>query len=161
MALRGDAKFQRFYSESDAAPEKSAELLAMFIEQSNEQPRTKFQLAVTSNNADLMGSCGVRIEAPGHASIGCELGRRWQGSGAAREATRAIIDFGFDQLKLDRIYAETISENKAAIALCQSLGMRIESERVGDQFFKGRHWNTVVLALLAGDWRAVHAAQSE
>lgn len=153
-ALRDDAKFQRFYSESDASIERSEQLLNMFIQQSTEEPRTRFQLAVVSNHGDLMGSCGVRIEAPGQASVGCELGRRWHGSGAAREATQAIVDFGFHTLGVDRLYAETISANRAAIALCRSVGMRIEAERVDDQFFKGKSWSTVVLALLASEWRA-------
>lgn len=153
-ALRDDAKFQRFYSERDASTARAEQLLTMFIQHSVAEPRSKFQLAVVSNQGDLMGSCGIRIEAPGQASIGCELGRRWHGSGAAREAAQAIIDFGFQNLGVDRIYAETISANRAAVALCRSLGMRIESERVDDQFFKGKHWSTVVLAMLSSEWRA-------
>lgn len=161
QALRDEAKFQRFYSESDTSIARAEQLLKMFIQQSATEPRTKFQLAVVSNQGDLMGSCGVRIESPGQASVGCELGRRWHGSGAAREAAQAIVDFGFKTLGVDRIYAETISANHAAAALCRSLGMRVESERVDDQFFKGKHWSTVVLALLASEWRARAAQRLE
>jgi len=157
QSLRSEPKFQRFYSEEDSAPDKAEELLGMFISQSGEVPRTKYQLAVVSDSGDLMGSCGIRIESPGHASIGCELGRRWHGTGAARYAADALLEFGFLELSVQRIFAETISENKAAIRLCKTVGMRVESERVNDRNFKGREWTTTVLAIRRDDWQAKRA----
>ncbi|NHQ85257.1 GNAT family N-acetyltransferase [Iodobacter sp. HSC-16F04] len=151
--LRNDEKFQRFYSEEDSSAEKSEFLLDLFIQQSKEQPRRKFQLAVVSLAGELMGSCGIRLEDTANASVGCELGRRWHGTGAARQAAQAIIEFGFSVLKVQRIYAETIAGNKAAVNLCKSLGMHIEAERINDQFFKGASWNTIVLAINKNDWR--------
>ncbi|REG50441.1 RimJ/RimL family protein N-acetyltransferase [Paraburkholderia sp. BL6669N2] len=156
QTLRSDPKFQRFYSEEDSAPEKAEELLGIFISQSREAPRTKYQLAVVAGSGDLMGSCGLRIESPGHASIGCELGRRWHRTGTARFATDALLTFGFVELGVQRIFAETISENKAAIKLCQSIGMSIESERVNDRCFKGRTWSTTTLAIRRDEWQANH-----
>jgi [ribosomal protein S5]-alanine N-acetyltransferase len=157
QAVRSDPKFQRFYSEEDSAPEKAKELLEIFIAQSRETPRTKYQLAIVSNTGDLMGSCGIRIETPGHASIGCELGRRWHGTGAARYAAEALLEFGFAKLAVQRIFAETISENKAAIKLCKSVGMSIESERVNDRRFKDQTWTTTILAIRREEWQATLA----
>jgi RimJ/RimL family protein N-acetyltransferase len=56
-----------------------------------------------------------------------------------------------------RIYVETVSENKAAIRLCNLLGMRIEAQFVESRYFQGRRWGTPVLALLKDEWRARHA----
>lgn len=145
--LRSHPKFQRFYSEEDSAPTRALELLSLFIEQSRAVPRLKYQLAITLKSGELIGSCGVRIEEPGVASIGCELGREWQGSGFALEAGKAMIDFGFRQLGLQRIFAETLAENLAAVRLCRMLGMMPESERVNDSSFKARDWNTVIMAI--------------
>jgi [ribosomal protein S5]-alanine N-acetyltransferase len=158
IALRSDPKFQRFYSEADVSPQQSAALLERFIAQRDEVPRSKYQFAIESINGRLMGSCGVRLETPGCASVGCELGRVWHGRGAAREATAMVIAFGFKQWPLERIYAETISENTAAIRLCRSVGMRIESTRMGDKTFKGRQWDTVVLAMDRSTWRQMNEA---
>lgn len=145
--FRQDQKFQRFYDEQDCSPEKSAQLVEMFISWSQEQPRTKFQLAIVAQTGEVIGSFGIRIETEGEGSVGCELARLWQGSGAAREVGEAIMDFAFDTLKLRRMYAETISENTPAIKLCESLGLQRETEREEDRFFKGRYWNTLVLSL--------------
>ncbi|HYD81979.1 MAG TPA: GNAT family protein [Paucimonas sp.] len=156
-ALRDDPKFRRFYNEDDVAGDKPAFLLDMFIEQSRAEPRTKYQFAVTSKAGELMGSCGVRLEGEGQASVGCELGRRWQAAGYAFEAAAAVVDFGFRSLGAHRIYAETMAENKAAILLCKRLGMRVEAEFVENRYFQGRWWNTAVLAILEHEWRARRA----
>jgi [ribosomal protein S5]-alanine N-acetyltransferase len=157
--LRSDPKFQRFYSEEDSAAGKAKELLAMFISHSRETPRAKYQLAIVTDTGDLMGSCGIRIETPGHASIGCELGRRWHGTGAARYAAEALLEFGFTELGIQRIFAETISENKAAIKLCKSVGMNIESERIDDRCFKDRMWTTTILAIKRDEWKISQSRQ--
>ncbi len=152
QALRSDAKFQRFSSEDESTPEKSAELLQLFIAQSRALPREKYQLAITLKDGTLIGSCGVRIEAPGVASIGCEVGRQWHGTGAAREAGRAMIAFGFRELDLERVYAETIPENLAALRLCRELGLRLSHALPAQRTFKGRSWTTVVYELTREEW---------
>ena len=151
--IRDDVKFQRFYSEDDACPDRTDALLKMFVDQALERPRTKYQFAVLSRSGELMGSCGVRLEGAGRASVGCELARTWHGSGAALEAAEAVIDFGFRTLNADCVYAETLADNKAALRLCGALGMRIEPERTARTFFRNRWWTTVVLSMSAHRWR--------
>lgn len=150
--LRADTKVLRFSSESESTPEKAAQLLQLFIEQSAAMPRTKFQLAITLKDGTLIGSCGVRTETPGVASIGCEVGRRWHGSGVAREAGLAMLDFGFRELQLDKVYAETMPENLAALRLCHTLGLRPARELPAHRTFKGRDWTTAVLELSRAEW---------
>ncbi|MEY4642639.1 MAG: hypothetical protein RLZZ227_2633 [Pseudomonadota bacterium] len=153
VALRSDTKFLRFSSEEESTETKAAELLQLFIDQARATPRLKFQLGIALRDKTLIGSCGVRIERPGEASIGCELGRAWQGSGFAREAGMALLDFGFRELQLEQIYAETIPENLAAVRLCRALGLRLTEEHVAARSFKGRSWNTAVFQLTRSEWR--------
>lgn len=153
IALRDNDKFKRFYSCDDVTKVKSAALIEMFILQSKEVRRTVFQLAILTKDETLIGSCGIRIEGEHQASIGCELGRKWQNAGYAYEAAREMLNYGFTKLKLHRIYAETISENKAAVRLCQLLGMRIEAELVENRYFQDRWWNTSIFGLLNREWR--------
>jgi RimJ/RimL family protein N-acetyltransferase len=152
IKLRADDKFKRFYSVNDVTEEKSASLVESFVVSSKLKPRTKFQLAITTKTNTLIGSCGIRIEDNKQASIGCELAREWQKSGYAYEAVRELINYGFVNLKLHRLYAETISENLAAIKLGELLGLRIEAELRENKYFHGRWWNTSILALLSQEW---------
>ena len=148
-------EFQYFYSEEDSTAERRDLLLHSYISQANEKPRIRYQLAITSKGGELMGSCGVRIESvtDRQGSFGCELGHSFWKDGFGREASRAIIDFGFRTLKLHRIYAETTSENKSALTLASKLGMRNEGELIENRFFKGRWWNTTIVAILSSDWK--------
>lgn len=122
-ALRRDEKFQRFYPDEQCTDAFSQYLLQMFIAQAAELPRTRFQLAIVDNNTDtVIGSCGLRIEGAGVASVGCELSRHWHTKGYAREAAATLLAFGFGQLTLTAVYADTKAQNLAAIRLCRSLG---------------------------------------
>lgn len=147
-----DTKYQRFYDEDDCSIEKANQLVEMFIKQSKEQPRTKYNLAIThKQSGQFMGVCGLRLEDHRQASIGCGLAREYQVSGYAQEAMQALIDYGFNQLQVHRIYAETIADNRAAILLCTKLGMRVEGTFVEHRYFKNQWWNTVILAMLQPD----------
>lgn len=151
-ALRSDAKFQRFSSEEEATDDKAAELLQLFIEQSQAKPRMKYQLAITLKDGTLVGSFGVRTERPGIASIGCELGRRWHGKGYAREAGIGALMFAFLDMDIELVYAETIPENRAATRLCTALGLEWRDTRPGARYFKGRTWDTAVFVANREPW---------
>jgi RimJ/RimL family protein N-acetyltransferase len=155
--MNEDSKFQRFYSEEDCSPEKWQRLIRSFIEESKENPRNNFNLAISlRTDNSFIGSAGIRIEDNQQAaSVGCSLTRKFQHSGIALEAMSAVVEFGFEKLRLHRIYAEIISENKAAIILCKKLGMRKEAEFIEHRHFKNRWWNTVVFALLNSEYQQI------
>ena len=48
------------------------------------------------------------------------------GSGIATEASRAILNYAFDSLKLRKIVAIAIKENKASIRVMEKVGMEFE-----------------------------------
>lgn len=144
-----DPKYQRFYNEQDCSQTKSEQLVKMFITQAEQKPRQQFHVAITDKmTGSYLGIAALRIEDEQQASIGCGLVRGTQGKGASEEAMRALLQYGFDQLSIHRAYAETISENRAAIRLCSRLGMRVEATLVENRYFKQRWWNTTILAIL-------------
>ena len=155
QALCSDSDFQRYSSEADMTPEKAHSLLQMFIDWATESPRTKFQLAIEIPAEEMIGSCGVRITSveEKQGTFGCELNPAHWGRGYAHEASRAVIEFGFTELDLHRIYAETNSENRAAIALAKKMGMRVEGELKENRWFRGQWWNTTILSILKSEWR--------
>ncbi|WP_394252251.1 GNAT family N-acetyltransferase [Vibrio profundi] len=153
VQLTQDKKYQRFYSEEDCTAEKSLALVQMFTEQANESPRSKFQLAITvKETGQVIGTCGIRLEGNQQASMGCGVARSAQGTGYALEAASALIEFGFNSLHCHRIYAETIADNKAAIALCRHLGMREEAIFKEHRYFKDKWWDTAIYAFLKSEW---------
>ncbi|PTT47722.1 GNAT family N-acetyltransferase [Aeromonas sp. HMWF016] len=156
IAISQDSKYQRFYSESDCEPDKYRQLTRLFIAQAREIPRTSYQLAIECKaSGKFIGTVCLRLEPDKQASIGCGISRARQGDGSIQEAAYALVDFAFRELRVHRIYAETISRNHAAIRLCKHLGMREEACFREHRFFKGHWWNTVVLAILHSEWKQV------
>ncbi len=51
VAMSQDAKYQRFYDESDCEPSKYRELTQLFVTQAAEVPRKSYQLAVESKHS--------------------------------------------------------------------------------------------------------------
>ena len=153
VAISQDVKYQRFYDENDCEPNKYRELTQLSVEQASEVPRQSYQLAVESKDlGKFIGTVCLRLEGDKQASMGCAFSRETQGKGLSIEAAEALADFGFSELGVQRIYAETISKNLAAIKLCQSLGMKEEARFENHRFFKGKWWDTVVLAVLRSEW---------
>ena len=48
------------------------------------------------------------------------------GRGLATEVSRAILNYGFEELKMERIIAMAMEENKASIRIMQKVGMQFE-----------------------------------
>ncbi len=119
-----------------------------------EEPRQDYTLAIIAGDS-FVGTVSVRIESPEHrqGSIGCGLAYEYWSLGYASEAMAAAITLGFENLDLHRIYAETISENHAAMALAKRQGMREEGILRENQYFKGRWWDTTILSLLRTEWQ--------
>jgi [ribosomal protein S5]-alanine N-acetyltransferase len=134
-----------------------ADFVHMMVEWSLARPRIRYQLAIV-HGAVLIGSCGIRQSARDaiEAEFGCELAPAAWGHGYAAEASRAIIAFGFTELRLRRIFANTTTTNRHAIALARRLGMREEaSAHQAD-----RSANTVALEISARDWNDAFATLS-
>ncbi|MEV4251325.1 GNAT family N-acetyltransferase [Streptosporangium canum] len=62
--------------------------------------------------------------ADGQAELGYRLLRRHWRRGLASEGARELIRHGFDDLGLDRIFAETMTVNTASRATMAAVGMR-------------------------------------
>lgn len=71
ITMSQDAKYQRFYDESDCDPNKYRELTRFFIAQVSEKPRKSYQLAVEYKvSGEFVGTVCLRLEDNQQASMG-------------------------------------------------------------------------------------------
>ena len=61
-----------------------------------------------------------------HAELGYWIGVPYWGAGYATEGARAVMQFGFETLSLNRIFASHFSRNPASGRVLQKIGMRYE-----------------------------------
>ena len=71
------------------------------------------------------------------------------GRGYAVEAVAALLEFGFGELKLHRIWADCDPRNAASCRLAEKLGMRLEGRLRENYWLKGEWCDTAVYAILA------------
>lgn len=76
------------------------------------------------------------------------------GRGLATEAVSALLDWGFNELGLHRIYARCHGRNDASARLMTRLGMRREAHHVESYLFQGEWADQLVFAILAHEWRS-------
>ena len=66
LAYQIDPRYLRYYEWTSKTPEQAQEFVQMFLTEQQARPRIKFQLAVTLKNTNqLIGTCGIRLDAPG------------------------------------------------------------------------------------------------
>lgn len=120
-----------------------------------------FAIALLSTG-ELCGVTGLHLaEAHGHAELGYWIGVPFWRNGYATEAARAAIAFGFETLRLNRIFAQVFVGNIASRRVIEKLGMRHEGclrqhVRKFDQFIDVENY-----ALMSSDFRAGQGRSSK
>ncbi len=113
-------------------------------------------LAVTERDAPdcLLGTVSLRRFARDRrAELGYWLARSAWGKGYATEACRRLVEFGFHDCELARIYAQVLAGNRASMHVLEKLGMVSEGVK-RQHVVKARRLHDVVLyGLLRDEWR--------
>lgn len=157
FAYHNDPLYLRYY-EHDSVTERQAQAFVYrFITFQGEQPRTRFQLAITlAETGELIGNVGVRREGPGEplADMGFELSPPHWGRGYATEAARTMVEWAFGDLGVERIHAHCIAENTGSARVLERTGLRQEARLRDHQYFKGRYWDVLIYGILRGEWES-------
>src|SRR5205085_2661675 len=95
---------------------------------------------------------------PSEAMIWYVLARDVWGHGYAAEAGRAVLGFGFEELRLHRIFVDIDPRNRASLRVAEKLGLRREGHFVETAWVKGQWTDCVVFALLDREYRAQRGA---
>jgi [ribosomal protein S5]-alanine N-acetyltransferase len=140
-AMEDDAEVRRYVGGSPRTREAAEQ---RFRERAMQPVEDRLAMWATVLKADgrYIGRCGLypkfREEGrvAGEAVLGFYLAREFWGQGFASEAGRAFVEFGFDELKLERIVTAVQVENAASIRVLEKLGFVIAShEKVGPRSF--------------------------
>ena len=165
LEYQSNPLYLRYYEWTERTPEAVQEFVDWFLDHQAQEPRIKYQLAVVlkSNNL-LIGNCGIRIDKahPLQADIGYELDPEHWNHGYATEAAQAIVDFGFANFGLHRVWSWCIADNVGSAHVLEKLGMRLEGHLRENESYKGRWWDTLMYGILANEWethRQTHPIQ--
>lgn len=112
-------------------------------------------IATREHPRELLGTVSLRRFARDRrAELGYWLVAAAWGRGYATEAARGLVDYGFHQLRLARIYAQVLAGNDESMHVLEKLGMKREGVK-RQHIRKGRRLcDVVIYGVLADEWSA-------
>ena len=153
-----DPRSLEFYRAEDVEPYHAQQLLEMFRNWATETPRRNYQFAIIQRQRSqrLVGCCGMRTadSEPGKGELGIELAPEfWGRYGYAIEVMRALVDFGFGNLKLGEIFGSTVSVNVRIARLASAFGA-VATQRPAPAWMAVRGWSQVEWQLTKEQWES-------
>jgi RimJ/RimL family protein N-acetyltransferase len=119
-----------------------------------QSPASKFGMFELATD-ELIGGIGLNVEDPHRrAELGYWVGVPYWRRGYATEGAREMLRHGFEDLKLNRIYAGVFGGNPASEQVLRKIGMKHEG--TARQHFQkwGQFLDDECYGILASDWHA-------
>jgi ribosomal-protein-alanine N-acetyltransferase len=101
----------------------------------------------------IIGLLTLICRAHQQGQIGWSLNIAYRGRGYVTEGARALIKYGFENLGLHRIWADTSNVNIPSWKVMERLGMRREGCYREAEFRDNQWIDTLVYAILAEEWQ--------
>jgi ribosomal-protein-alanine N-acetyltransferase len=108
---------------------------------------------IEQNTQKVMGSCSLFNWHAVHerAEIGYLLHERFRGNGYMIEALHAVVDYGFNSMKLNRIEAFMKPDNQGSKRIVEKLGFKQEGLLREHYKFENRIYDSLVFSLLKSE----------
>jgi [ribosomal protein S5]-alanine N-acetyltransferase len=118
----------------------------------------RFCIVVRDSNR-LCGGVGLQLD-PDHrrAELGYWIGVPFWRNGFATEAASAVVKYGFETLKLHRIFASYFKGNEASGKVLRKIGMTYEGCHRGHILKWGEFLDLEMFGMVADDWERHQSA---
>ncbi|MDO9538311.1 MAG: GNAT family protein [Thermoplasmata archaeon] len=133
--------------------EEARELFEAFIRPKPYLFRLGLFLKDTGQPIGTIGLYGVKME-DFRAVMGFDLLKEFWGNGYMIEAGQAILNYGFQELKLNRIQASADADNVRSLVTIERMGFKKEGVMRQKDFYKGAFHDDVVYSILKEEWMA-------
>ncbi|KAA1399590.1 GNAT family N-acetyltransferase [Aeromicrobium ginsengisoli] len=97
-------------------------------------------------------------DVDGEAELGYRLLRKFWRLGYAREGARELIRYGFAEVGLTRIFAQTLAVNRASRATMTSAGLTFAREFASSESIPGAEHGEVEYEITRDTYESVHVA---
>ena len=90
--------------------------------------RTRFVFAIIAHDTkELIGEIALHLldKTQAHAQLAYWIAEPYWNQGLGTEAAEAVLEFGFDRLEVELIYADCHVENSASTKLLSKIGMKL------------------------------------
>lgn len=127
----------------------------VFLSQAAGSPEHGFAITLEGGDDEPIGGTGISpVAMHRRAEMGYILHPDYWGRGIATEAAKRIIQYGFEDLGLNRIMARADVRNPASIRVLMKAGMSIEGTLRDEMIIRGRPCTFTVCSILRSEWIA-------
>ncbi|WP_269531969.1 GNAT family N-acetyltransferase [Chitinimonas sp. BJYL2] len=155
FAIHRDTEAMRWFgAEPITEREQAAQLIEMFASwRQSPNPGTRWAIEDRFSGT-LLGTAGLFKwnRAWRNCVLGYELGRAYWGQGYMQEALHALLAYGFEVMRLNRIQAEIHPDNLASSRLVGRLGFVLEGRHRQQGYWQGQFHDLDCYSLLAHEW---------
>jgi UDP-4-amino-4,6-dideoxy-N-acetyl-beta-L-altrosamine N-acetyltransferase len=121
----------------------------------NDKTQTVFSIVIKGQNR-LIGCCGLHniswTNRVGEFGIYIDTAKDVRGFGYGFDALNTLLNYGFNELNLNRIWGEVYSNN-AAIKLYEKMGFQYEGLLRQTYFYDGQYFDSKIVGMLAYEFR--------
>ena len=133
--------------------EDSIDFVNQVIKDSRQVPRTRFVFAIIYNeNMIGAGEINIRDFKNKAGEIAYIVNPNYWGKGIATEVAALLIEFGFNELKLHRIYATCDPRNIGSSKVLEKVGMVKEGKIRENLMFKDGWRDSLLYSVLEYEW---------
>lgn len=126
FAMRSDKDVMRFIRSAETS-RSATESWIDLISSRWERDKIGFCGVIEKSSERFAGWCGLwRLMETGEIEVGYALLKEFWGRGYAVEASEAFLDYGFEELKVEKIVAVTDPENRNSRRVMEKLGMSFD-----------------------------------
>jgi len=154
-AYSADERLCLFLNWGPNSEEDSRQFVQYAVDQQKEEPRNHFELVIANKESgEIVGNCCIRITHPHHreGELHVIVRRADWGKGYGSEGIAAMLDFGFRELYLHRIYSMVDPEDVATARVLEKNGLKREGHFREHKWIKEDWRDTLYYAVLDYEW---------
>jgi ribosomal-protein-alanine N-acetyltransferase len=114
---------------------------------------TSFAIILKASNTLIGAISLLNISDDGHrAELGYWIGRKFWEQGYGTEAARAVMEYGFSELYLNRIHGRCLKRNRGSGRVLEKAGMRYEGCQRGHENKEQKFEDIMLYGILKSEW---------
>jgi len=117
---------------------------------------TEYPLAIVSKEVyEIIGTITLRIDKTNHkGELGYWIGREFWGRGFATESINSLIEYGFNYLNLNKIWAAVVASNMSSSRVLERNGLQQEGVLRKDRLLHNEYVDIHVFGLLKEEFNS-------
>ncbi len=138
-------------SEMDPNKEKSLDKVQLLVNEIKEAP---YEWIIEYKD-EFIGQVRLTLDCENNKAkfaIGISNPEYWN-KGIGTNVTKAILNFGFSELNLHKIYLKVLAYNKRAIKSYENVGFTIEGEERESAYINGRYETDIHMGILKSEFQ--------